>query len=159
MTVLELITVPNPILNQTTNPVVTFDSALSKLVQDMFETMQHHNGIGLAAPQVGLLSALFVIGFESHQKEYINPRIIESSKKTRFFEEGCLSIPDVLVRVQRPETIVIKAQTKTGIWFEETLKGIAATVFQHEYDHLRGVLILNHGQPQGLKRDIKSELN
>jgi peptide deformylase len=159
MTVLDLITVPNPILNQPTNPVVTFDSALSNLVQDMFVTMYHHDGIGLAAPQVGLLSALFVIGLESHQKEYINPSIIESSQKTRFFEEGCLSIPDVLVRVKRPETVVIKAQTKTGVWFEETLSGMAATVFQHEFDHLNGILILNYGQPKDMIRHIKPELN
>ncbi len=148
MTVLDIVINPDPILRQQTVPVTQFNDQLATLIKNMYDTKKHANGIGLAAPQVGVLSALFVVGYDTHKKVYINPEIIWKSEEKSSYDEGCLSLPNITVEVKRPKSIKIKAQDAQGKWFEESLDGMLATVFQHEFDHLQGKLILDHGEPK-----------
>jgi len=139
---------PNPILRQKTVKVTKFDESILRLVDEMFKTMSASNGIGLAAPQIGLLDAVFVVAHKDHRKAYINPEITWSSKEISWCDEGCLSLPDVVVAVERPRSVKVKAQDVYGQWFEDKLDGMTATVFQHELDHLDGVLIIDKGTPK-----------
>jgi peptide deformylase len=159
MTILDIIIHPNPILRQPTISVTQFGNRVSQLVNDMYQTKDHANGIGLAAPQVGLLDALFVIGYESHRKAYINPEITWKNKTLSPYDEGCLSIPNTIVTINRPKSITIKAQDIAGHWFEETLEGLLATAFQHELDHLNGILILDHGTPKPIPDPISEPVS
>tara|TARA_B100001142_G_C14130283_1_gene576630 strand:- start:323 stop:796 length:474 start_codon:yes stop_codon:yes gene_type:complete len=151
MTVLDIIINPNPILRQQTVPVTQFNDRLVTFINDMYETKDQADGIGLAAPQVGVLDAIFVVGYDTHKKAYINPEITWKSEAENSYDEGCLSIPNIIVEVKRPKSIKIKAQDCHGQWFEEELDGMLATVFQHEFDHLQGKLILDHGVPKAVE--------
>lgn len=140
MTVLNVITVPNPILNQETSRIQKFDNKLKTLISDMFETMHEFNGVGLAGPQIGLLEKICVIEHEKTKYTLINPEITEHSG-SEVMEEGCLSIPETLVPVDRPTHIYVKAQDVKGKIIEFRESGFLARIIQHEIDHLNGVLI------------------
>ncbi len=144
MAILDLITIPNPVLTQECEKITTFDDNLKQFVNDMFETMYQHQGIGLAAPQVGILERLCICEYDNDTLILINPEIIEKGEEI-LSEEACLSIPDTLVEVSRFKTIKIKAQTVEGIEFMVDATGMMAIIIQHEMDHLNGVLITSKG--------------
>ncbi len=140
---------------------------LQTFVEDMFETMNNAEGIGLAAPQVGRSIRLFVIDlspFKEEQPEiadfkkvFINAQIIESSEETSEYNEGCLSIPGINENVERPETITIKYQDLDFNEYTETYSGFQSRVIQHEYDHIEGILFTDKVKPlkrQMLKRKL-----
>jgi len=146
----------DPILETVAQPVTAFDGNLEKLVDDMFESMYVHKGVGLAAPQIGVSHRLAVIdvsaGEDPEQRlVMINPEIVETSG-TQVGEEGCLSIPGFREQVKRPNHVRIRAQNVKGEWFEKEGDELLARAVLHENDHLNGVLFLSHLSP--LKREL-----
>ncbi|RAP26948.1 peptide deformylase [Candidatus Marinamargulisbacteria bacterium SCGC AG-333-B06] len=140
MSVLDVIEVPNNILSQTAEDVFDFDDGLTGLVNDLFDTMVAYKGLGLAAPQVGVLKRLFVCQYQNQRLVCINPTI-DVSGDSLDSEEGCLSIPNILATVTRYPYVTVKASDVNGNLFTESFDGMMAIVVQHEQDHLNGVLI------------------
>lgn len=147
MALMEVVHYGDPILRKKCKPVEDFKK-LSGLIDDMFDTMYEENGIGLAANQVGVDLNLFIIDISDIEEEgesihvFINGEIIESSGES-WFEEGCLSIPDVRLDVKRPETITFKYQDESGHEYTKEISGLLARAIQHEVDHLNGVFIVD----------------
>lgn len=138
---LPLIVAPNPILRQQAKAVLLPPSAeVATLAQQMFLAMEHYKGIGLAAPQVGQSIRLIVIATPEKPTAYLNPTIAEHSWRKVNFEEGCLSLPGVYGDVRRPSRVLAKYVTLSGEQRTEWLEGLIARVYQHEVDHLNGVL-------------------
>lgn len=130
-----------------------------KLIKDMFETMHNANGVGLAANQVGVDKSIFIVdisGIEGHENVkpmvFINPKIVERSKDKSVVEEGCLSIPDVRGEIERPKSIKITYQDYD--LKEHTIEAyeILARAIQHEYDHLKGILIVDYLEEEEKKK-------
>ncbi|MDO4823205.1 MAG: peptide deformylase [Bacteroidales bacterium] len=127
---------------------------LQELIQNMYETMQKADGVGLAGPQVGLPINMFVIDLDVLSEDYpeykgflhafINPKIVEISEETENIEEGCLSLPGIHENVRRPSSVHVTYLDENGAEHDEWLKGFLARVFQHEYDHLEGKLFVDH---------------
>ena len=143
------------VLEKTAAPVASFDGDLEKLVADMFETMYAANGVGLAAPQIGISKRLCVIDITSGKEPggrlvLVNPEII-AVEGTQAEEEGCLSLPDFRAKTPRPVHATVRAQDLTGSYFTRTGEGLLARAFCHETDHLNGVLFIKH--LSRLKRD------
>ncbi|NLT12643.1 MAG: peptide deformylase [Clostridiaceae bacterium] len=133
------------VLRKKAREVTVFDDRLSELIDDMIETMSFENrGIGLAAPQVGILRRVFVVdvGDEHGLLEFVNPEIVSSEGKV-MSSEGCLSVPERGGTVERPEKLIIKAQNRKGESFELEAEGLLAICICHEYDHLEGVLFVD----------------
>lgn len=146
MAVLDVLLYPEENLAKVCEPVSQVDDALRTFIDDMFETMYDHEGIGLAAPQVNVLKRVITIDIEgdkSNQLVLINPEIIESSGETGI-EEGCLSIPGCRALVPRKETLTVKALNRNGESFTLEADGLLAICIQHEIDHLNGVLFVDH---------------
>ena len=147
MALMEVVHYGDPILRKKCKPVEDFKK-LSGLIDDMFDTMYEENGIGLAANQVGVDLNLFIIDISDIEEEgesihvFINGEIIESSGES-WFEEGCLSIPDIRLDVKRPETITFKYQDESGHEHTKEISGLLARAIQHEVDHLNGVFIVD----------------
>lgn len=144
------------VLEQVGRPVTEFDDKLEKLVADMFESMYAANGVGLAAPQIGLSLQLAVIdittGKDPQAKLVLaNPRIL-SGEGTQKEEEGCLSLPGLHAEVRRPARVTITAQGVAGKEYTMTGEGLLARAFCHETDHLHGKLFISHLSM--LKRDM-----
>ena len=127
------------ILYKKCKAVVKFDEKLHILLDDMYETMQSRDGVGLAAPQVGILKRAVVIDVGDGKIELINPEIVEESGE-QTGSEGCLSVPGVFGEVTRPNVVTVKAQDRDGKWFKITGKELLARAFCHEIDHLDGIL-------------------
>jgi peptide deformylase len=147
---------PDPILQRPTEPVTQFDQDLETLIEDMFESMYDAQGIGLAAPQIGVPKRLTVIdlSFKKNPEEkiiLINPEIIFREGK-QYEEEGCLSLPDIREKVSRAAKVKIRAQDVKGEWFEREADDLLARAFQHEIDHLDGILFIF--RISALKRDF-----
>jgi peptide deformylase len=146
----------NPVLERPAEAVTVFDSALKKLVEDMFESMYAAHGVGLAAPQIGISKRLAVIDVtfkEDPDAKLVlaNPEIIHTEgKQTQ--NEGCLSIPDFREPVARAKKVTVRAQDVNGKWFEQTGEELLARAFLHETDHLNGKLYITH--ISALKRDL-----
>ncbi|WPO83373.1 peptide deformylase [Chryseobacterium sp. JJR-5R] len=150
----------DPVLRKVAKDIEQDYPELQNLVDNMFETMYSANGIGLAAPQVGLDIRLFVIDVSplaededyddikdelaQFKKVFINARILEESGEEWKFNEGCLSIPDVREDVKRKDTIVIEYYDENFVKHTETFSDIRARVIQHEYDHIEGILFTDH---------------
>ncbi len=154
--ILKIVKYPEPVLSQPGEPVTEFDNELRKFVADMFETMYASQGIGLAAPQVAVSKRLTVIdlsmGKDPKQKlVLINPEVIFREGK-QYEEEGCLSFPDIREKIQRAFKVTIRAQDERGKWFEMDGEELLSRAFQHEIDHLDGVLFITRMSP--LKRDL-----
>ena len=133
------------VLREKCTPVTEFDDGLRILIQAMYETMEEADGIGLAAPQVGVDKRFFVVGLpDGTKKEFINPQITGTSVETSPYEEGCLSLPNVYHEVIRPSKVIVSAQDMNGNPFTLKASGLMARVIQHEYDHLDGVLFIDH---------------
>ena len=151
MAILEIAKLPDKVLRLKAKPVKTFDKSLQKLIDDMFETLHSTQGVGLAAPQIGQLLRLAIVEYtdekekDAKPKTYviINPEIIEASQETSIEMEGCLSIPNLAGDVERHKSITIKAQNRYGQPIKITATGILARIFQHEIDHLNGILCVD----------------
>ena len=153
---------PDQMLLKKAERVNYIDDSLRQLVRDMIETMHANRGIGLAAPQIFQSLTLFVScvpyqgedgkWFRGRNRVFINPEVISVSSEMQLSEEGCLSIPNIPVKIQRPASVQIKATNLTGYRFEETLEGLFAANFLHEYDHLNGALILDYLTADGAKK-------
>lgn len=143
---LEIVKYPAQVLRKVCQPVEDFDDSLRGVCERMFELMKASNGVGLAAPQVGLLRRLFVCnptGEPDDEILLINPELVDLEGSAEG-DEGCLSIPEVLVTVRRAERCTIRAQDLSGRAFERPGEGLVARVWQHENDHLDGKLILDY---------------
>jgi len=155
MTVREIVTVPAPVLRQKARKVKNFDKNLQTLIDDMVETMRDAPGVGLAAPQVGIPERVIVVEYaepeeveegeepiEVEPKLYtlVNPEIVKASPDTEVGIEGCLSIPILVGEVERKYEVRIKAQNRRGQPVKLKAEGWLARIFQHEIDHLNGVL-------------------
>ena len=154
--ILKIVKYPEPILQQPGEPVTEFNDELRKLVEDMFETTYASQGIGLAAPQVGASKRVTVIdlsmGKDPAQKiVLVNPEIISSEGK-QYEEEGCLSFPDIREKVVRAAKVSIRAQDEQGKWFEMDADELLSRCFQHEIDHLDGIIFLF--RMSALKRNL-----
>ena len=130
------------ILYKKCKAVVKFDEKLHILLDDMYETMQSRDGVGLAAPQVGILKRAVVIDVGDGKIELINPEIVEESGE-QTGSEGCLSVPGVFGEVTRPNVVTVKAQDRDGKWFKITGKELLARAFCHEIELLDGKLFLD----------------
>ena len=155
----EIVKYPEPILETSAADVTEFDDALAKLVDDMYESMYHAHGVGLAAPQIGISQRVAVIdcsldddeGEKAQKVAIINPEVIYREGKITA-QEGCLSLPDIRENVTRAKKVRVRAQNVKGEWFEMEGENLFARAFQHEIDHLNGILFINH--VSSLKRDL-----
>lgn len=145
---------PDPRLRKSCDLVETFDGALAALIDDMFETMYHAPGIGLAAPQVGANLRLLVMDCAVREEEeepdplaVINPEIVWASDETGTYNEGCLSIPDIYADVTRPAAVRVRFLDRLGTPQEREFTDIRATCVQHEIDHLNGKLFIDYLSP------------
>ena len=140
MALRNIVTVGDAVLTKKCRPVVKFDDRLAQLIDDMKETMVHANGVGLAAPQVGILRRVVVVDTGDGIVELVNPKIVKKSKEQQTGLEGCLSVPGEYGIVTRPEYVVVRAQDRTGDWYEYEGEELTARAFCHELDHLDGHL-------------------
>ena len=152
----QVVKYPDPVLAKKGAPVTVFDDALRRLVDEMFESMYAAQGIGLAAPQIGISKQLTVIdiSFKKNPEEkivLINPEVVATEGR-QFEEEGCLSLPEIREKVHRAARGKVKAQNEHGEWFETEGEELLARAFQHEIDHLHGVLFIDH--LSRLKREL-----
>ena len=135
-----IITKGDPVLSKKAHPVTNFDEKLAILLDDMVETLRDSGGVGLAAPQIGILRrVVVVINDEDQVIELVNPEIIATEGEQEGFE-GCLSVPGRWGKVARPMKARVKAQNRKGEWFEVEDEGLTARCFCHELDHLDGHL-------------------
>ncbi|MES2178450.1 MAG: peptide deformylase [Gemmatimonadota bacterium] len=144
MSILDIRVLGDPILRQATTPVTEITADIQRLIDDMFDTMYHARGIGLAAPQVGRTERLAVIDLGKDPFVIINPEVVQSSSGKAKGEEGCLSIPDIYADVERPKSVVVHAIGREGKPFEREASELLARCLQHEIDHLDGKLFLDY---------------
>jgi peptide deformylase len=161
MALRRIVMMGEPVLREEAEPVDAFDADLAKLVEDMFETMYAAEGIGLAAPQIGISKRIFVIDTrddaDPNAGRYvvINPEVVERSRETDRATEGCLSIPGIEEVVERPSRVRIRAVDETGEPFELEADELLGRALQHEHDHLDGVLFLDRITPLKRRMAIK----
>jgi peptide deformylase len=147
MAILKILEYPDPRLRTVATPVKSFDSALQKLIDDMFETMYEAPGVGLAATQIDVHKQLIVIDVSEEKNQplvFINPEIEVLSDELSEYDEGCLSVPGFYEPVCRPARVKVKALDRNGEPFELTPEGLLAVCIQHEVDHLRGKLYVDY---------------
>jgi len=163
MSLLPIITLPEPILRQKSTPVERVDDELRRTLDDMLETMYDAPGVGLAANQVNIAKRFIVVDASNSSDDdddeaarkpmcLINPEIVVRGDNLRSYEEGCLSLPDVRVEIERPDTITVRYLDRDGAQQEIEAEGLLATVIQHEVDHLDGRLIIDF--LSSLRRDM-----
>ena len=162
---LKIVAYGDPLLRNISEDIEPGYPDLGELILNMFESMKVSNGVGLAAPQVGLNIKLFVVNStevknikDGIHKAFLNPKILEYSGKRYSYEEGCLSIPNIHEDVMREEKIRIWYQDENFDEFEEDYDGINARIIQHEYDHLLGKLFIDKISPLK-KKLLKRKLN
>lgn len=154
---LKIITLPDPLLRISSAPVERVDDEIRRLADDMLETMYDAPGIGLAAVQVGIPRRLLVLDVSEKEGEaaplvIINPEIVKRGDTLAPYEEGCLSIPDVRVEIERPTAVTLRYVDRDGRQQQIDAEGLLATVIQHEVDHLDGKLIIDF--LSRMKRDM-----
>ena len=152
---LDVRTFGDPVLKTRAAPVETFDDALSHLAEEMLMTMREHEGVGLAANQVGRLKRILVAAVEDEELVIVNPVVEEAADTTEKELEGCLSIPGIQVEVERPTMVTISGQDPTGAPLRIEASGLLARIFQHEVDHLDGVLILDRTDRESRKAAMR----
>lgn len=149
---------PDPRLKAVADPVATVTKDMHALADDMLETMYDAPGIGLAAPQVGVMSRMLVMDCVKDDTAaprpmvLINPRVIQTSDETSIYDEGCLSIPDQYAEVERPASVKVEWTGLDGKLVQEAFDGLWGTCVQHEIDHLNGKLFIDYLKP--LKRQM-----
>lgn len=141
--ILEIRKFGDPVLRKTSNPIEKIDDKVLQLLNDMAETMYDAPGVGLAAPQVGVNLRAVVIDVDGTLRKIINPKIVGNSNEEEIAEEGCLSIPMVYEKVKRPMTVKVKYTNEKGEEVLEEVDGLLARAFQHEIDHLNGVVFVD----------------
>jgi peptide deformylase len=169
MTLRQIVTLPEPVLRRKAKPVTKFDKELQTLIDDMIETMREAPGVGLAAPQIGISQQLAVIEYAEEDDEeaeaasegvevtpkpprpkqlfvIINPEIVKASEEKVMGIEGCLSIPGLVGEVERHEALQVKALNRHGKSVKLKVDGWLARIFQHEIDHLNGVVFTDLAQ-------------
>jgi peptide deformylase len=154
----KLRTFGDPVLKQTCRPVVDFDRHLERLAAVMFDIMTREEGVGLAAPQIGLLKSITVWRHpddEAQRFVFVNPRIVSRSEESTVDSEACLSLPGVSMNVERADEVLVEAQDLTGETFQMRVSGFLARIVQHELDHLEGRLILDRTTPDERRRVLK----
>lgn len=152
---LEIRTFGDPVLKTRAAPIDTFDEALARLAEEMLATMRENEGVGLAANQVGRLKRILVAALEDEEYVVVNPVIEVSDETTLKDAEGCLSIPGIQVEVERPTGVRLTGQDATGAPLEIEASGLLARIFQHEVDHLDGVLILDRTDRESRKAAMR----
>ncbi len=135
----KILTDKEPALHKVCRPVEAFDRKLHKLLDDMVETLEESGGVGLAAPQVGILRRVVVVDTGDGILELVNPTMVETSGQQKG-PEGCLSVPGKYGLVKRPNIARVRAQDRSGNWFEAEGEELIARCFCHELDHLDGIL-------------------
>jgi peptide deformylase len=144
---LKIVIAPDPVLEKIAEPVVSINDKLVRTMYNMLETMYEANGIGLAAPQVGISKRFFVMHIDEENEDpyfFINPVIIKKSSKDSEHEEGCLSFPQQIILIHRPASITVEYLDLKGQKKRQNFDGLHATCIQHEIDHLNGVTIIDH---------------
>jgi peptide deformylase len=146
----------SPVLRKSSADITEEDN-IPEIAEMLFSTLKNAEGIGLAGPQINLLKKAFVIDtsplsedditIEKYEKVFINPRILEKDSEEVIFREGCLSIPDIYEEVKRPSKIWVRYNDHSFNVVEEEMSGIVARIFQHEYDHLYGILFIDKINP------------
>ncbi len=140
----EIKTLGADVLREQASDVTEFGPELKRLTSEMFMVMKRGEGIGLAAPQVGVLKNVFVVQLaDGIPRVFVNPEIIETSLEQSPYEEGCLSVPGIYADVIRPDRVRVQAYTEEGKRFTVDASGLLARVIQHEHDHLKGVLFVD----------------
>jgi len=154
MSVLDIVTIPEPVLRRKARKVSDFGPELQTLVDDMITTMREAPGVGLAAPQVNVPLRVVVVEYKEDEDEeapaklysVINPEITRMSTETEMGVEGCLSVPDFIGEVVRPLQVTIKGQSRRGQPLRIKAEGWLARIFQHEIDHLDGILFTDRAE-------------
>ncbi|MGB0900243.1 peptide deformylase [Halocynthiibacter sp.] len=158
MTIRPILIHPDPRLKKVCDPIASVTDEMKKLADDMLSTMYDAPGIGLAAPQVGILQRLIVLDCEKDDDVdpapivMFNPEIIHESESRSVYDEGCLSIPDQYAEVERPAEVAVRWMDRDGEIREAEFDGLWATCVQHEIDHLEGTLFIDYLKP--LKRQM-----
>ena len=162
MAILDVLSFPDERLRTVAKPAEEVNDEIKQLVSDMFETMKDENGIGLAATQVNRHVQVVVMDVSEDQNEprvFINPEIIRKDGST-ISEEGCLSVPGNYAKVERAESITVKALDQNGESFELDAEGLLAICIQHELDHLKGKLFIDYLSPlkrQRIRKKLEKE--
>jgi len=141
---LKIVTYPNPVLRQKAEPLEDIDDSIRRLIDGMAEVMYSDDGVGLAAPQVGVSERLIVLDAGEGLMSFVNPEIIQKREDEETVEEGCLSLPGIRLEISRPTRIAVRGLNEKGEPVEMEIEGLLARVFQHEIDHLNGILIIDY---------------
>ena len=157
MAIRPILTAPDPRLKKKSKPVERVDDDIRQLMDDMLETMYAAPGIGLAAPQIGVLKRVIVLDIDREEVKtgrivMANPEIVEASDEDETYEEGCLSVPEHYSDVARPAKVTVRYLDRDGNRQEMVCEGLLATCVQHEIDHLDGILFIDH--ISALKRNM-----
>jgi peptide deformylase len=156
--IMDIVKYGSNVLREKSKKIEKIDDEIKNLLNNMVETMQNAQGVGLAAPQVGVNIRAFVLDVgDGNIRKVVNPEFLEFSEKLVEQEEGCLSIPGVYKKVKRPESLKIKYLNENGEEVVEEADGLLARAFQHEYDHLEGVLFVDKISPVA-KRLVSNKL-
>ncbi|TDT68617.1 peptide deformylase [Hypnocyclicus thermotrophus] len=156
--IMDIVTYGSSVLREKSKKIEKIDDEIKTLLNNMVETMQEAQGVGLAAPQVGINIRAFVLDIgDGNIRKVINPEFLEFSNNIVEQEEGCLSIPGIYKKVKRPESLKIKYLNENGEEVIEQAEGLLARAFQHEYDHLEGVLFVDKISPVA-KRLVSNKL-
>jgi peptide deformylase len=143
MAVREIRVFPDPVLREKTKPIEEFGEPLEKLLEDMWDSMLTHDGVGLAGPQIGVSLRITVIQIKENRYVLINPEILEE-RGEQVDEEGCLSFPGIFEKVCRPEWVKVRALNERGEPYTVEGSGLLARALSHEINHLDGVLLIDH---------------
>lgn len=151
MAVRPIVIYGDPVLREATEPVEEINQEVKDLVSDMADTLKRARGLGLAASQVGVPKSLFIVDLSAVDlneslRVFINPEIVETGSAIEL-EEGCLSFPELYLKITRPERVKIRAYDLDGRQFELEASGMAARAILHEYDHTQGTLFVDHLTP------------
>lgn len=151
MAILSLVIAPDERLKTKSAPIEKVDADITRLAADMFDTMYHERGIGLAAVQVGVLKRMLVADVTWREEEgpgeqyvLINPEVVNAGDEMNLYKEGCLSFPDQFADVERPKSVRVKFMDLAGKEQEREFDGLLATCIQHEIDHLNGIVFVDH---------------
>ena len=151
----EIRTFGDPVLKSRATPVKDFDESLEHLAEEMLRVMREAEGVGLAANQIGRHKRIFVAAYEDEEYAIVNPVVEERSETTEKDVEGCLSIPETRVEVERPTAVTVSGLDPSGEPVRVEAEGLLARIFQHEIDHLDGVLILDRTDRESRKNAMR----
>lgn len=141
------------ILRQVAEPVTEVNDEIRQLAEDMFETMDDADGVGLACPQIGRSIRMFVLMADDNvRRVFINPQILKTSEETGPYDEGCLSLPKIYETIERPLRVTVQALNENGKPFTLEADGLLARIIQHENDHLNGTVFIDRGDPEFAKK-------